>query len=58
MDNQADVPEGQVRYWCDACMDMFLGFAGQKPEQCPNGHRIDDSELDNAVPEVGEEASG
>jgi len=51
LDNQEDVPEGQVRYWCDACMDAFLGFAGQEPEQCPNGHRIDDPELNGAAVE-------
>jgi hypothetical protein len=44
-DNQEDVPEGQVRYWCDACMASFLGFADAEPSQCPNGHRIDDPEL-------------
>ena len=44
-DNQEDVPEGQVRYWCDACMASFLGFQDTQPEQCPNGHRIDDPEL-------------
>jgi hypothetical protein len=51
LDNQEDVPEGQVRYWCDACMDAFLGFAGQEPNQCPTGHRIDDPELNGAAVE-------
>ena len=44
-ENQEDVPEGQVRYWCGACLDLFLGFADVAPEQCPAGHRIDDPEL-------------
>ena len=45
MDNQEDVPEGQVRYWCAACQEGFLGFAGETPTQCPNGHRADDPEF-------------
>ena len=51
MDNQEDVPEGQVRFWCDACMASFLGFADAAPSQCPQGHRIDDPEF-AAQPEV------
>ena len=39
-EHQEDVPEGQVRYWCDACMKSFLGLAGAEPEQCPEGHAI------------------
>ena len=49
LDNQEDVAEGQVRYWCDGCMAPFLGFAGQEPEQCPNGHRMDDPELNGGA---------
>ena len=56
-DHQEDVPEGQVRYWCDGCMESFLGFAGQEPEQCPNGHRVDDPEL-NAAPTAEEALTG
>ncbi len=44
-EHQEDLPEGQVRWWCDACMDSFFVFAGEEPTQCPNGHRIDDPEL-------------
>jgi hypothetical protein len=32
-------------------MDAFLGFAGQEPDQCPTGHRIDDAELNGAAVE-------
>ena len=53
-EHQEDVPEGQVRYWCDACMKSFLGFAGAEPEQCPEGHRIDDPELTGAANEASE----
>ncbi len=44
-ENQEDVPEGQGRWWCDACMESFLVFAGKEPTQCPNGHHVDDPEL-------------
>ena len=44
-EHQEDVPEGQARWWCDACMDSFFVFTGEEPTQCPNGHRIDDPEL-------------
>jgi hypothetical protein len=43
LENQDDVPEGQARYWCNACMESFLTF--EEPTQCPNGHRVDDPEL-------------
>jgi len=29
-------------------MDVFLGFAGEAPQQCPAGHRVDDPELTSA----------
>ena len=44
-EHQEDLAEGEVRYWCDACMQSFLGFAGREPQQCPNGHRADDPDL-------------
>ncbi len=44
-EHQEEVPEGQARWWCDACMESFLVFAGEEPTQCPNGHRVDDPEL-------------
>jgi len=55
-ENQDDVPEGQVRYWCAGCLDVFLGFAGEAPQQCPNGHRIDDPEM-TAAPSTEEAAT-
>ena len=44
-EHQEDVGEGEVRYWCNACMASFLGFAAAAPEQCPEGHRNDDPDL-------------
>lgn len=38
MDDQADVPEGQVRFWCSACMDSFTAPVGVEPLACPKGH--------------------
>ena len=35
--NQKGVPEGQLRYFCNACMRSF--FAEGTPEHCPEGHR-------------------
>ena len=42
--NQQKVAEGQVRWFCAACMKSFIADA-QQPEVCPEGHRIDDPEL-------------
>ena len=53
-EHQENVPEGQVRYWCDACMKSFLAFAGLEPEQCSEGHRIDDPELTGPANEAAE----
>ena len=36
--NQKGTPEGQVRYFCSACLDSFYAEAGEKPEACPKGH--------------------
>lgn len=38
MDDQTDAPEGQVRFWCSACMDGFTAPAGVVPLACPEGH--------------------
>lgn len=53
-ENQEDIPEGQARYWCDGCMESFLTF--EEPTQCPNGHRIDDPELNTGAVPVEAEA--
>ena len=45
MDDQTGATEGMTRWWCSACMDAFEVYAAEKPEQCPEGHRIDDAEL-------------
>ena len=42
--NQQGLDEGQVRYWCSACMKSFVVEGGQEPEACPEGHRADDPE--------------
>jgi hypothetical protein len=44
MPDQTGATEGMTRWWCSACMDAFEVFAGEKPTQCPEGHRIDDPE--------------
>jgi hypothetical protein len=43
--NQKGVPEGEVRFFCNACMSSFTAPAGTAPEACPEGHRADDAEL-------------
>ena len=45
MDDQTGATEGMTRWWCSACMDAFEVYGGEKPTQCPEGHRIDDAEL-------------
>jgi hypothetical protein len=42
--NQQGLKEGQVRYWCSACMKSFVVEDGQEPEACPEGHRAEDPE--------------
>ena len=42
--NQQGLEEGQVRYWCSACMKSFVLEDGQEPEACPQGHRAEDLE--------------
>ncbi len=36
--NQKNAPEGQVRYFCSACLDSFYAEAGETPAACPKGH--------------------
>ena len=38
MEDQVGAPEGQVRYFCTACMDGFTAPEGIAPVGCPNGH--------------------
>jgi len=38
MEDQTVAPEGQVRYFCTACMAGFTAPAGAEPVGCPNGH--------------------
>jgi len=45
MEDQTGATEGMTRWWCSACMDGFEVYGAEKPEQCPEGHRIDDAEL-------------
>jgi len=45
MPDQTGASEGMTRWWCNACMDAFEVYGAEKPEQCPEGHRIDDAEL-------------
>jgi hypothetical protein len=57
LDDQTGATEGMCRWWCSACMDAFEVFGAEKPEQCPEGHRIDDAEL-TAPAGVTAEAEG
>jgi hypothetical protein len=41
--NQKGAPEGEVRFFCNACMKSFT--APSEPEACPEGHKADDAEL-------------
>lgn len=43
--DQEGLGEGEVRWWCSACLDSFVVFGNEEPTQCPNGHRADDPEL-------------
>jgi hypothetical protein len=36
--NQRGVEEGQVRWFCSACMKSFLVPQGEQPASCPEGH--------------------
>ncbi|OAI40634.1 hypothetical protein AYO38_05630 [bacterium SCGC AG-212-C10] len=35
---QTGVPEGQVKYFCSACMKSFLSPSGEEPTACPEEH--------------------
>ncbi len=50
------LPEGQARWWCNACMESFVVEGEAEPEACPQGHRADDPEL--TAPVSAEEAEG
>jgi hypothetical protein len=45
MADQAGAAEGQMRFFCSACMDAFAVDGKDEPEACPKGHRNDDPEL-------------
>lgn len=47
--SQADVPEGAVRYCCDADMQTFVAVPAEdgSAPACPNGHHNDDPEFQN-----------
>ena len=38
MEDQTGAPEGQIRYFCTACMEGFAAPEGVAPVGCPNGH--------------------
>ena len=38
MKNQDGAPEGDVRYWCNACAAAFNVVGTAEPEACPAGH--------------------
>jgi len=37
--NQKGVPEGQTRFFCQACMKSFLAEGQAIPDACPEGHK-------------------
>ena len=51
--NQQNLKEGEVRWFCAACMKGFVAGTDQ-PQVCPDGHRIDDPELTGDVGEGAE----
>lgn len=42
MPDQTGAPEGQVRYFCTACMKGFNAPDGVEPLACPDGHKNED----------------
>ncbi len=40
-----EVAEGKWSWFCSACMKSFVVEDEEEPQQCPEGHRIDDPEL-------------
>jgi hypothetical protein len=45
MAKQQGAAEGEIRWFCSACMDAFTPGVAGEPEACPQGHRNDDPEL-------------
>ena len=43
--SQDDAPQGQVRWFCNACMESFLVEGDAEPEACPAGHSTSDADL-------------
>jgi hypothetical protein len=43
--NQQGTPADKAKFFCSAFMKGFLVDAGEQPQVCPEGHRIDDPEL-------------
>jgi hypothetical protein len=41
MDDQAGASQGNVRYFCSACMDSFEAPKGVTPVGCPKGHKAE-----------------
>ena len=59
MENQEGLPGGHVRYFCNACLDTFIGEGDQEPEACPAGHKAEDPEVAKwETPLSEEERSG
>ncbi len=56
MDNQEGVSEGQVRWWCNACMDSFIVEGDEAPESCPAGHKAEPSL--SALPQANSKGDG
>jgi rubrerythrin len=53
--SRQDVARGKSSWFCSACMKSFVVDGEDEPQQCPEGHRIDDPEL-NAPPGLPTEA--
>ncbi len=53
-ENQDGAGDGRVRYWCNACKAGVLVEGDERPETCPEGHRIDAPELTAPAGEAAE----
>lgn len=51
--SQKEVPDGQERWYCNACADSFFVTKGETPQTCPQGHGAATTE--NLGPEPGED---
>jgi hypothetical protein len=40
MPDQSGATQDMTRWWCNACMRGFEVYGAEKPEQCPDGHRM------------------